>query len=84
MSRALPPPFSYSKPLLDMLGGLSKANIWVARPRGLESFLLLPLDMLGGLSQCQPKGHYDLRTPSLTSIKPPAATTMLGRKGRQA
>jgi hypothetical protein len=40
-----------------MLGGLAKANIWVARPGGSESPLFLPLDMLGGLAQSQPKGH---------------------------
>jgi hypothetical protein len=40
-----------------MLGGLAKANIWVAKPGGSESFLVLPLDMLGGLAQSQPKGH---------------------------
>jgi hypothetical protein len=45
--------------------------------------MLPPLDMLGGLAQSQPKGHPDLRTPSLTSMKPLAATSMLGRKGRQ-
>jgi hypothetical protein len=66
-----------------MLGGLAKANIWVARPGGSKSVLFLPLNMLGGLAQSQPKGHYDLRTPSLTSIKPPVATSMLGWKGRQ-
>jgi hypothetical protein len=42
---------------LDMLGGLAKANIWVATPGGSEPFLVLPLDMLGGLAQSQPKGH---------------------------
>jgi hypothetical protein len=40
-----------------MLGGLAKANTWVAKPRGPESLLFLPLDMLGGLAQRQPKGH---------------------------
>jgi hypothetical protein len=65
-----------------MLGGLAKANVWVAKPGGSESLLFLPLDMLGGLAQSQPKGHPDLRTPSPTSMKPPAATSMLGRKGR--
>jgi hypothetical protein len=34
-----------------MLGGLAKANIWVAKPEGSESFLFLPHDMLGGLAQ---------------------------------
>jgi hypothetical protein len=34
-----------------MLGGLAKANIWVAKPRGSKSFSFLPLDMLGGLAQ---------------------------------
>jgi hypothetical protein len=52
MSRALPPPSSYYKPLpLDMLGGLAKVNIWVARPEGPKSSLFLPLDMLGGLAK---------------------------------
>jgi hypothetical protein len=40
-----------------MLGGLAKANIWVTKPGGSESFLVRPLDMLGGLAQSQPKGH---------------------------
>jgi hypothetical protein len=40
-----------------MLGGLAKANIWVAKPEGPESFLFLPVDMLEGLAQSQPKGH---------------------------
>jgi hypothetical protein len=39
-----------------MLGGLAKANTSVAKPRGSESLLFLPLDMLGGLAQSQPKG----------------------------
>jgi hypothetical protein len=34
-----------------MLGGLAKANIWVARPGGSESVLFLPLDMLRGLAR---------------------------------
>jgi hypothetical protein len=34
-----------------MLGGLAKANIWVARPGGPNSSPSLPLDMLGGLSK---------------------------------
>jgi hypothetical protein len=42
---------------LNMLGGLAKANIWVARPGGTKSSLFLPLDMLGGLAKSQPKGH---------------------------
>jgi hypothetical protein len=42
---------------LDMLRGLAKANIRVAKPGGSESLLFLPLDMLGGLAQSQPKGH---------------------------
>jgi hypothetical protein len=66
-----------------MLGGLAKANIWVARPWGSESTLFLPLDMLGDLASSQHKGHHDQRTPSLTSIKPTAATSTLGQKGRQ-
>jgi hypothetical protein len=41
----------------DMLGGLAEANIWVAKPGGSESFLVLPLNMLGGLAQSQPNGH---------------------------
>jgi hypothetical protein len=71
MSRALPPPSSYSKfpRPLDMLGGLAKANVWVAKPGGSESLLFLPLDMLGGLAQSQTKGHPDLRTPSLTKYE---------------
>jgi hypothetical protein len=40
-----------------MLGGLAKANIWDARPGDTETFLSLPLDMLGGLAQSQLKGH---------------------------
>jgi hypothetical protein len=40
-----------------MLGGLAKANTWVAKPGGPESHLFLPLDMLEGLAQSQPKGH---------------------------
>jgi hypothetical protein len=40
-----------------MLRGLAKANIWVAKPGGSESFLVLPLDMIGGLAQSQPKGY---------------------------
>jgi hypothetical protein len=40
-----------------MLGGLAKANIWVAKPGGPKCFLFLPLDMLGGLAQSQPRGH---------------------------
>jgi hypothetical protein len=67
---------------LDMLGGLDKANIWVAKPGGFESLLVLPLDMLGGLAQSQPKGHLDLRTPSQMSMKPHAAMSMLGQEGR--
>jgi hypothetical protein len=44
-----------------MLGGLAKANIWVARPGGPNSSLSLSLDMLGGLVKAnlkvvQPKG----------------------------
>jgi hypothetical protein len=39
-----------------MLGGLAKANTWVVTP-GIEILLLLPLDMLKGLAQSQPKGH---------------------------
>jgi hypothetical protein len=41
---------------LDMLGGLAKANTWVAKPEG-HDFPLPPLDMLGGLAQSQPKGR---------------------------
>jgi hypothetical protein len=55
MSRALPPPPSYCDPL-DMLEGLAKANIQVARPGGTKFSLFLPLDMLVGLAQSQPKG----------------------------
>jgi hypothetical protein len=40
-----------------MLGGLAKANTWVAKPGGSESLLSLPLNRLGSLAQCQPKGH---------------------------
>jgi hypothetical protein len=40
-----------------MLRGLAKANTWVAKPGGSEPLLFLPLDMLGGLAQSQPKGH---------------------------
>jgi hypothetical protein len=36
---------------------------------GLEFPLVLPLDMLGGLAQSQPKGHLDLRTPSLNEYQ---------------
>jgi hypothetical protein len=42
---------------LDMLGGLAKANTWVAKPEGHNLLLLLPLDMLGGLAQSQHKGR---------------------------
>jgi hypothetical protein len=66
-----------------MLRGLAKASIWVAKPGGPETLLFLPLDMIGGLAQSQPKGHPDLRIPSLTSMKPLVATSMLGRRGRQ-
>jgi hypothetical protein len=53
-----------------MLGGLAKDNIWVAKPGVFsESLLVLPLDMLGGLAQSQPKGHPDLRTPSLNEYE---------------
>jgi hypothetical protein len=40
-----------------MLGGLAKANTWVAKPEGHDSLLLLPLDMLRALDQSQPKGR---------------------------
>jgi hypothetical protein len=41
-----------------MLGGLAKANTWVAKTRRFsKSLLFLPLDMLEGLAQRQPKGH---------------------------
>jgi hypothetical protein len=43
-------------PPLDTLGGLAKANTWVEKPEGHNFFLLLPLDMLGGLAQSQLKG----------------------------
>jgi hypothetical protein len=61
MSRALYPPSSYHKPPLYMLGGLAKANIWVARPGSPNSSPSLPLDMLGGLAKAnlkvaRPKG----------------------------
>jgi hypothetical protein len=36
---------------------LAKANIWVVKSEGLNSLLLLPLDMLGGLAPSQPKGR---------------------------
>jgi hypothetical protein len=42
---------------LDMLGGLAKANTWVAKPEGHDFPLLLPLDMLDGLAQSQPNGR---------------------------
>jgi hypothetical protein len=43
-------------PPLDMLGGLAKANIWVAKPGVFsESLLVLPLDMLEGLAQTNPR-----------------------------
>jgi hypothetical protein len=55
-SRALPPPSSYyNPPPLDMLGGLAKANIWVARPGDSNSSSSLPLDMLGGLAKANLK-----------------------------
>jgi hypothetical protein len=38
-----------------MLGGLAKANIWVARLGGPNSSLSLPLDMLGGLAKSNQK-----------------------------
>jgi hypothetical protein len=41
-----------------MLGGLAKANAWVTKPSGSESLLFLPLDMLGGLAQSQPKVYH--------------------------
>jgi hypothetical protein len=53
MCGALPSPLSYHKTLpLDMLGGLAKANTWVAKP-ACDKFSLTPppLDMLGGLAQ---------------------------------
>jgi hypothetical protein len=53
-----------------MLRGLAKANIWVAKTWGfVESLLVPPLDMLGGLAQSQPKGHPDLRTLSLNKYE---------------
>jgi hypothetical protein len=59
---------------LDMLGGLAKANTWVAKPEGYK-FLLIP-----------PSRHaraYDMRTSSLMSMKHPIAVSMLGQKGHQ-
>jgi hypothetical protein len=42
MSRALPSPLPCRKTLpLDMLGGLAKANTWVAKPEG-HIFSLTP------------------------------------------
>jgi hypothetical protein len=38
-----------------MLGGLAKANIWVARPGGHNSSPSLPLDMLEGLAKANLK-----------------------------
>jgi hypothetical protein len=38
-----------------MLGGLAKANIWVAGPGGPNSSSSLPLDMLGGLAKANLK-----------------------------
>jgi hypothetical protein len=66
-----------------MLGGLAKANIWVARPGGPNSSLSLPLDMLGGLVKANLKVVRPKDT-SLTSTKPPAAMSMLDQKGRHA
>jgi hypothetical protein len=40
-----------------MIGGLDKANTWVIKLEGYKFLLLLPLDMLGGLAQSQPKGR---------------------------
>jgi hypothetical protein len=47
---------SFTLPL-DTLGGLAKANTWVVKPEGYNFLLLLPLDMLRGLAQSQPKGR---------------------------
>jgi hypothetical protein len=38
-----------------MLGGLAKANIWVARPGDSNFSSSLPLDMLGGLAKANLK-----------------------------
>jgi hypothetical protein len=65
MSRALPPPSSHhNRPPLDMLGGLAKANIWVARPWGAQLFFVLSLDMLGGLA----KANLKVTRPKGTSL----------------
>jgi hypothetical protein len=47
-----------------MLGGLAKANIWVARPGGTNSSSSIPLDMLGGLA----KANLKVVRPKDTSL----------------
>jgi hypothetical protein len=49
MSQALPSPLSRRKALpLDMLGGLAKANIWVAKPEGHRFFAYSSLSSCSG------------------------------------
>jgi hypothetical protein len=47
-----------------MLGGLAKANIWVARHAGPNSSPSLPLDTLGGLA----KANLKVVRPKDTSL----------------
>jgi hypothetical protein len=58
MCRAIPSPLSCHQTLaLDMLGGLAKANTGLQNLSIPDFRLLLPLDMLKGLAQRQPKGR---------------------------
>jgi hypothetical protein len=47
-----------------MLGGLAKANIWVARPGRPNFSPSFPLDMLGGLA----KANLKVTRPKGTSL----------------
>jgi hypothetical protein len=67
MSRALPRPSSCSPPRHAQ--GLGESQHMGCKIWGFESLLFLPLDMLRGLAQSQPKGHLDLRTPSLNEYE---------------
>jgi hypothetical protein len=65
--------------LIDMLGGLAKANTCVAKPEG-HNLLLLPPRHARGLGSKPTQGSFDLRISSLISTKPPVTTSMLGGK----
>jgi hypothetical protein len=57
-------------PPVDMLGGLAKSQHVGFKTWGfVESLLVLPLDMLWGLVQSQPKSRPTLRTPSLNKYE---------------